>query len=79
MIFLKLSDAQIRPMPLYGSEIWSLDKQKAIESVHTFGSKRLPNVSPRILNNMVYGETGQHPLHVIDIPLQPASSTGFYG
>ena len=61
-IFLKMFDAQIKPMLLYGSEIWGLKEYKSVEKVHTLALKKLLNVSPRTLNNMVYGETGCFPL-----------------
>ena len=60
-IFLKMFDAQIKPMLLYGSGIWGL-KYKSVEKVHTFALKKLLNVSPRTPNDMVYGETGRFPL-----------------
>ena len=64
-IFVKLSDAQIRPMLLYYSyEIWGLNQHKPIEKIHTFALKKLLNVSPRTPNDMVYGETGRHPLYI---------------
>ena len=63
-LFFKLFDAQIRPILLYGSELWGLYKQVEIESVHLFALKKLLNVSPKTPNDMVYGETGRHPLYV---------------
>ena len=39
-IFLKLFDAKIKPMILYGSEIWGLQPQPVIEKVHTFAIER---------------------------------------
>ena len=35
-----------------------------IEKAHLFALKRLLNVSPKIPNDMVYGETGRTPLHM---------------
>ena len=35
-IFFKMFDAQIKPMLLYGSEIWGLKEYKSVEKVHTF-------------------------------------------
>lgn len=63
-IFLKLFDAQIKPMLLYGSEIWGLNQHKSVENVHTFALKKLLNVSPRTPNDMAYGETGRYPLYI---------------
>ena len=63
-IFFKMFDAQIKPMLLYGSEIWGLKEYKSVEKVHTFALKKLLNVSPRTPNDMAYGETGRFPLYV---------------
>ena len=51
-IFLKLFDAQIKPILLYGSEIWGLQQHTEIEKVHLFALKKLLNVSPRTPNDI---------------------------
>ena len=61
-IFLKMFNAQIKPMLLYGSEILGLKEYKSVGKVHTFALKKLLNVSPRTPDDMVYGETGRFPL-----------------
>ena len=63
-IFLKVFDAQIKLMLLYGSDIWGLYKNESIEKVHMFALKRLLNVSPRTPNNIAYGQTGHYPLYI---------------
>ena len=63
-IFLKLFDSQIKPILLYGSEIWGMQMDLQIEKAHLFALKRLLNVSPKTPNDMVYGETGRTPLHL---------------
>ena len=63
-VFFKMFDVQIKPMLLYGSEIWGLKEYKSVEKVHTFALKKLLNVSPRTPNGMAYGETGRFPLYV---------------
>jgi hypothetical protein len=63
-IFFKMFDAQVKPMILYGAEIWGLNHYKPLENVHTFALKKLLNVSPRTPNDMVYGETGRYPLYI---------------
>ena len=62
-IFLKIFDAQIKPMLLHGSEIWGLKVE--VEKIHTFALKKLLNVSPRTPNNRVYVETGHFPLYIL--------------
>ena len=63
-IFLKLFDSQIKPILLYGSEIWAMQMDLQIEKAHLFALKRLLNVSPKTPNDMVYGEPGRTPLHL---------------
>ena len=58
-------DAQIKPMLLYGSEIWGLKENRSVEKVHTFALKKLLNVNPRTPKDIVYGETGGFPLYVL--------------
>ena len=64
-ILLKMFDVQIKPMLLYGSEIWGLKEYKSVEKVHSFALKKLLNVSPRTPSDMVYWETGRFPLYVL--------------
>ena len=64
IIFLKMFDAQIKSLLLYGSEIWGLKEYESVEKVHTFALKKLLNASPRTPNDMAYGETGRFPLYV---------------
>ena len=61
---LKLFDSQIKPILLYGFEIWGMQMDLQIEKAHLFALKRLLNVSPKTPNDMVYGETGRTPLHL---------------
>ena len=57
-------DTQIKPLLLYGSEIWGLKEYKSVEKVHTSALKKLLNVNPRTPNDLAYGETGRFPLYV---------------
>ena len=63
-IFLKLFYSQIKPILLYGSEIWGMQMDLQIEKALLFALKRLLKVSPKTPNDMVYGETGRTPLHL---------------
>ena len=67
---LKLFSSQIKPILLYGSEVWgpymdytymTWDKSK-IEQVHTQYLKRVLGCSIQTSNNMVRGEVGSRPL-----------------
>ena len=56
-IFLfKLFDSQIKPILLYGSEIWGMQMDLQIEKAHLFALKRLLNVPPKTPND--YGIRG---------------------
>ena len=55
-IFLKLFDAQVQPILMYGSEVWGLDKCDSIEKAHLFALKKLLNVHIKTPNALVYGE-----------------------
>ena len=40
-VFLKIFDAQVQPIVLYGAEIWGLDSSSSVfDNVHLFGLKR---------------------------------------
>jgi len=63
-LLFKLFDSQIRPMLLYGAEIWGLQDTQVVESVHLLACKKLLNVAARTPNTMVYGDTGRLPLFI---------------
>ena len=64
LIFFNFFDAQIKPMLLYASEIWGINKVTNIEAAHLFALKRLLCVSDKTPNTMVYGEIGRYPLYI---------------
>ena len=56
-LLLKIFDAQVQPIVLYGAEIWGLDSSSSvIDNVHLFGLKRYLGVHRRTPNDLVYGE-----------------------
>ena len=61
-----MSDAQIKPMLLYGSEIWGLKEYQSVEKVHTFAPKKLLNDNP-----MTWHMERQVVFHYMFIPIQP--------
>ena len=64
-VFLKIFDAQVQPIVLYGAEIWGLDSSSSvIDNVHLFGLKRYLGVDRRTSNDPVYGEVGRFPIHI---------------
>ena len=62
---LKIFDAQVQPIVLYGAEIWGLDSSSSvIDNVHLFGLKRYLGVDRRTPNDLVYGEVGRFPIQI---------------
>ena len=56
---MKIFDAQVQPVVLYGAEIWGLDNSSfVINNVRLFGLKRYLGVDRRTPNDLVYGEVG---------------------
>ena len=52
-VFLTMFDTQIKPILLYGSEIWGTFEISHFEKAHTFALKKLFNVSPRTPNDKI--------------------------
>ena len=64
-VFLKIFDAQVQPIVLYGAEIWGLEScSSGIDNVHLFGLKRYLGVDRRTPNDLVYGEVGRFPIQI---------------
>eukprot|EP00745_Piridium_sociabile_P001782 TRINITY_DN11085_c0_g1_i11.p1 TRINITY_DN11085_c0_g1~~TRINITY_DN11085_c0_g1_i11.p1 ORF type:complete len:245 (-),score=12.12 TRINITY_DN11085_c0_g1_i11:410-1144(-) len=58
-------DTQIHPVALYGAELWGLDKAAIhIEKVHLYALKKFLGVHSKTPNDLVYGETGRHPIYI---------------
>ena len=66
VLTMKLFDALVKPILLYGSEVWATDtvKDDPIESVHIKFCKILLGVGKSATNSTCYGELGRFPLHV---------------
>ena len=61
---LKLFDAMIEPILLYGCEVWGYENVKIIEQIHLKFCKRVLKVRSTTPNFMVYGELGRFPLEI---------------
>ena len=62
---LKIFDAQVQPIDLYGTEIWGLESSSSvIDNVHLFGLKRYLGVDRRTPNNLGYGEVERFPVQI---------------
>ena len=64
-VFLNVFDTQIKPILLYGAEIWRMSSNTtAIENVHLLALKRFLNVPVLTPNVMVYSDTGRYELYI---------------
>ena len=52
-LFMKLFDAKVFPILLYGCELWGLTDDIEIERVHLYAMKRFLNVSLHTSNNKI--------------------------
>ena len=69
---LDLFDKIIKPILLYGCEVWGFSKNEIIERVHLRFCKLLLNFKTSTPSYMVYGELGRYPLD-IDIKVRTIS------
>ena len=64
-VYMKLFDAQVQPIMLYGSEIWGLDKAaQYCEKIHLYALKKFLSVDLRTPNDLVYSELNRHPITI---------------
>ena len=57
-------DTKVKPVLLYGSEIWGVRKFDDVEQVHIHFCKVVLNVGKTTRNFAAYGECGRYPLYV---------------
>ena len=63
-VFFKLFDSQVKPILLYGAEIWGIKRRDIIEKVHLFACKKLLGVSVKTPNAFIYFELNRYPLFI---------------
>ena len=63
-IQLDLFDKMIKPILLYGCEVWGFGKNEVLERVHLKFCKILLNLKLSTPNYMVYGELGRYPIDI---------------
>jgi sialic acid synthase SpsE len=63
-IQLQLFDALVKPILLYGSEVWGYENIILLERLQLKFLKILLNVNRSTTNNMVYGELGCLPIGI---------------
>ena len=62
---IKLFDALVQPILMYGCKIWGFHKANDIEKVHLKFLKQILGVRRQTCNIAVYGEVGRVPLYVL--------------
>ena len=60
----KLFDTMIKPIILYGSEIWGFEVSNTIENVQDNFCKRFLKLPKNTFHEMARGECGRYPLYV---------------
>lgn len=68
-LLLELFDKMIKPIMLYGCEIWGFGKNVVLERIHLKFCKIILNLKSSTPNYMVYGELGRFPID-IDIKIR---------
>lgn len=63
-VFLKIFDTKVLPVLTYGSEIWGIDYQLAVERVQYYACKRYMCVKLNSSNDAVMAESGRFPLYI---------------
>ena len=69
---LDLFDKLVKPILLYGCEIWGYENIDILEKVHLKFCKLLLHLKPTTPNYVIYGELGRYPLN-IDIKIRMIS------
>ena len=66
---LSLFDKMVKPILLYGCEIWGFGNNYVLEKVHLKFCKMILNLKKSTPNYMIYGELGRYPVE-IDIKIR---------
>ena len=61
-IMIHLFDPLVKPILLYGSEIWAHEGTEILDKLHLRFCKYILLVNRTTCSNMVYGELGEYPL-----------------
>jgi hypothetical protein len=59
---LSLFDQMVKPILLYGCEIWGFGNNDLLEKVHLKFCKMILNLKTSTPNYMIYGELGRYPV-----------------
>ena len=64
MCLLDLFDKIVKPILLYGCEVWGFGDNSIIERVHLKFCKLILNIKKSTPDCMVYGELGRYPINI---------------
>ena len=59
---MRLFDTLVKPILLYGSEIWAHEGTELLEKLHLRFCKYILLVNRTTYSDMVYGEIGEYPI-----------------
>ena len=60
----KIFDTKVKPILLYGAEIWGTQSYEEKENIQTKFCKSILGVGQDIKNKIALGECGRYPLHI---------------
>ena len=61
---LDMFDKIVKPVLLYGCEIWGFSQSTLLEKLHLKFCKHILHLKPSTPNFMIYGELGRYPLSI---------------
>ena len=61
---LDMFDKVVKPIILYGCEVWGFNQSPLLERLHLKFCKHILNLKPSTPNYMVYGELGRYPITI---------------
>ena len=61
---LDLFDKLIEPVLTYGCEVWGMNNENKLESIHLLFCKQILGVRRQTQNSFIYGELGRYPLKI---------------
>ena len=64
-VVLELFQTMVLPILLYGCEIWGSENVNILEKLQLKFLKHLFRLNQRTMSNLIYGETGIYPIHVL--------------
>ena len=63
-MYFKMFDTKIKPILVYGSELWGILEHNCVEVVHRYGCKRFLCVGQNVSNLAILAECGLVPIYI---------------